>query len=671
MSSRHLRFVIGFCWAVAAAGMLVFAAGLHQEGVGACAGVPFAVLAIGVVLGELVPLKLPLRGGEEEANLSTPFSFALLLSAGLAPALVAQAAASVIQDLVARKPVWRSAFNFGQYVLCLGAAHLVLSLFAVRRGADAGATPSEIGAVVLAGAAFFFANFLIVGMAVARYQGTPLRTHLRNDLKTTTLMAGVSISLAPLVLAAVDRNPLLLGLFVLPFVAVHRSGKLACDSARQAMHDALTGLPNRLRFRRLVEEAIVNADGGAGFAVMLLDLNRFKEINDTLGHHYGDLLLCETAARLRGALRAGDVVARLGGDEFAMLVHGDGPEAVAERLSAALRPAVELDGFLLEVDASIGTAHYPDDGTDLEALLRRADVAMYTAKHRHVGHMPYSAEIDGYEPARLALVADLRRALDAEELVLHYQPKLDLQRRAVGAVEALVRWEHPRLGLLQPGAFVEMAEHTGLIKPLTHYVLRHALRQCAAWRAEGLDLQVAVNVSPRSLLDRELVQTIAAALDETGLSAAQLKLEITETAIMVDPAAALQVLEQLAARGVALSIDDFGTGYSSLAYLRRLPVEEVKIDRSFVQNMANEDGDHVIVRSTIDLASNLGLTVVAEGVEDRDTLEQLARWGCDEAQGYFISRPVPAAELSAWLIEPPVAAHSDPAGVMPTLTAAA
>jgi diguanylate cyclase (GGDEF)-like protein len=652
MTQRRLRFVIGFCWVVAAAGSLIFVLTLRQEGVAGCRGVAFAALFVGVVLGELFPLRLPLRGGGEETNLSTVFSFALLLHSGLAPALVAQATASLIQDAVARKPVWRSAFNIGQYVLCLAAASSVLTALGLHPSAEAGVTTlTEITVALLAGGAFFVANFLIVGTAVARYQGTPLRTHLRNDLKTTTLMAGVSVSLAPLVLAAVDESPLLLALFVLPFVAVHRSGRLACDSARQALHDALTGLPNRARFRQLVEEAIATADGSERFAVMLLDLNRFKDINDTLGHHYGDRLLQRAASRLRDALREGDVVARLGGDEFAVLVEGDAPEAMAERLSAALRPAVELDGFLLEVDASIGTARYPRDGTDLETLLRHADVAMYTAKNRHLGHASYSSEFDEYDPARLELVADLRRALAGDELILFYQPKLDLQRRAVGGVEALVRWQHPRLGLLQPAAFVETAEHTGLIKPLTHHVLKQALRQCAAWHDEGLDLQVAVNVSARSLLDRELPETVAAALEETRLSAARLKLEITESAIMVDPAAASHVLNQLAAMGVALSIDDFGTGYSSLAHLRQLPVEEVKIDKSFVQHMAREDGDRTIVRSTIDLAANLGLAVVAEGVEDASTLEELARLGCNEAQGYLISRPVPAAELAAWLTE--------------------
>jgi hypothetical protein len=268
MTPRRLTFVIGFCWTVAAAGLLVFALALRQEGVAACAGMAFAVLLVGVVLGELVPLRLPLRGGEEETNLSTPFAFAILLSGGLAPALIAQSAASVIQDLVARKPLWRSAFNIGQYVLCLASAEAVLRAF----GRPPGGTeflPSfrDITADVLAGAAFFTANFLIVGMAVARYQGIPLRTYLRNDLRTTTLMAGVSISLAPLMLAVLDESPLLLALFVLPFIAVHRSGRLACESAHQALHDALTGLPNRAHFRQLVEDAIAGAEGGGRFAV--------------------------------------------------------------------------------------------------------------------------------------------------------------------------------------------------------------------------------------------------------------------------------------------------------------------------------------------------------------------------------------------------------------------
>ncbi|MGZ4271908.1 MAG: putative bifunctional diguanylate cyclase/phosphodiesterase [Solirubrobacteraceae bacterium] len=649
MTPRRPRFTIGFCWLVGAVGILALVLALQRHG-GQGYGMRFAVLSLGVLLGELVPLKLPLRGGDEEANLSTPFAFAILISAGLAPAMVAQVGASLVQDLVARKPIWRCAFNVGQYVLCLAAAGVVLTAIGAPPGAPVRASiEHEVAATLLAGVAFYAANLLIVGTAVASYQGTPLRQYLRSDLATTTLMAGVSISLAPLVLAALDQSPLLIALFVLPFVAVHRSGRLACDSARQALHDALTGLPNRMRFQQLVDDAISEHDAGGRFAVMLLDLNRFKEINDTLGHHYGDLCLQETTARLRAVLDDDDPVARLGGDEFAILIRSDAPEAIAARLTAALQEPVHLDGFILEIDASIGIARFPEDGGDLETLLRRADVAMYTAKSRHLGHLFYSAEIDEYDPTRFALVADLRRAVESDELVLHYQPKLDVRSGTVTAVEALARWEHPRLGLLYPAAFIDLAEHTGLIRPLTHRVLEQAIRQCAEWHAGGLELQVAVNVSPRSLLDRTLPGAVAAALARSGLCAAQLKLEITETAIMVDPAAIGEVLDQLGTMGVALSIDDFGTGYSSLAHLRRLPVEEVKVDRSFVRNMVREDGDRAIVRAIVDLAANLGLAVVAEGVEDADTMHALAELGCDMVQGYYVSRPVPAAQLVQWL----------------------
>ena len=362
---QRLSFVIVFCWAVAAVGMSVLVLTVHEEGIAGCAGFAFATLLVGVVLGELFPVRLPLRGGNEETNLSTVFSLALLMYSGLAAALIAQVAASLLQDVVARKPVWRSAFNVGQYILCLAAADVVLTALGMHAGGIVGVTTlAGITSVLLVGGAFFAVNFLVVGMAVARHQDTSLYTHLGNDIRTATLMAGVSVSLAPLVLAALDHSPLLLALFVLPFIAVHRSGRLACASAHQAMHDALTGLPNRARFRRLVNEVIVGADHDTRFAVMLLDLNRFKDINDTLGHHYGDLMLQAAATRLRGALREGDPIARLGGDEFAVLVRADAVEPVVERLTAALRPAVELDGFLLEIDASIGTAHFPDDGTD-------------------------------------------------------------------------------------------------------------------------------------------------------------------------------------------------------------------------------------------------------------------------------------------------------------------
>jgi diguanylate cyclase (GGDEF)-like protein len=654
MHRNRQRFVLSFCWGVALIGALTLAASVLRYGLGDFATASVTLLAVGVVFGELVPLKLPLAGGDEEVNLSTTFALALVLSVGLPAALIVQVMASLVQDLVARKPIWRSAFNMGQYTLSLAAAGLVLDRFGML-GSDAmyAIAPAKLAVILLAGMAFYVVNTFVVGVAVAAYQNRALVANLRSDLRMTTIMTATSLCLTPLVLLAAQASPWLLGLFVVPFVAVHLGGRQASESSHQAMHDGLTGLPNRAFFRRLVDDAIAHAKPGARLVVMLLDLNRFKEINDTLGHHFGDMLLERTGPRLQRALREGDVIARLGGDEFAVLLRDveddDVAFAVAERLRDALQAPFELDGFALEVDASIGMACYPSHGRDLQTLLRRADVAMYRAKERHISHLAYTPEIDEHSPARLALVADLRRGLEQDEIEVHYQPKLDLRTRRVVGLEALARWQHPSLGLLQPGTFIDMAEHTGQIRPLTHAVLQKALRECARWRGQGIDVTMAVNVSPRSLMDPRLVEIVEQSLQSCGLPADCLNLEITETAIMVDPALALKVLNRLAALGVCLSIDDFGTGYSSLAYLQRLPVREIKIDKSFVLNMARSDRDAAIVSLTADLGRRLGLKVIAEGVEDQRTLDELTRLGCDQAQGYLICRPRPAHDIDSWL----------------------
>jgi diguanylate cyclase (GGDEF)-like protein len=665
MKRNRRRFVLSFCWGVALVGILTLAASLVRYRLGDVATVSVALLAVGVVLGELVPLKLPLAGGDEEVNLSTTFALALVLLVGLPVALIVQATASMVQDLIARKPIWRSAFNMGQYTLSLAAAGLVLDCFGML-GSEAmfAIAPAKLAVILLAGLAFYVVNTFVVGVAVAAHQDRALVANLRGDLRMTLIMTATSLCLTPLVLLAAEASPWLLGLFVVPFVAVHLGGRQACESTHQAMHDGLTGLPNRAFFRQLVEDAIAHAKPGAGLVVMLLDLNRFKEINDTLGHHFGDMLLERTGPRLQRALREGDVIARLGGDEFAVLLRDveddDVAAAVAERLCDALQAPFELEGFALEVDASIGMACYPGDGRDLQTLLRRADVAMYRAKERHISHLAYTPEIDEHSPARLALVADLRRGLEHDEIEVHYQPKIDLSTRRVVGLEALVRWRHPTLGLLQPGTFIDMAEHTGQIRPLTHAVLQKALRECARWRGQGIDVTVAVNVSPRSLMDPRLVEIVEQSLHSCGLPARCLNLEITETAIMVDPALALKVLNRLAALGVCLSIDDFGTGYSSLAYLQKLPVREIKIDKSFVLNMNGSERDAAIVSMTADLGRRLGLKVIAEGVEDQRTLDELTRLGCDQAQGYLICRPQPAHDIDRWLqSDPQFIAESD------------
>jgi diguanylate cyclase (GGDEF)-like protein len=387
---------------------------------------------------------------------------------------------------------------------------------------------------------------------------------------------------------------------------------------------------------------------------LLLDLDRFKDVNDTLGHHHGDQLLIQVGQRLCGTLREADTVARLGGDEFAVLLPGvaaEGASAVADKLRTVLQQPLTIDGVGLDLDASIGIAVYPDNGGDAAELLQHADVAMYVAKQAHAGFMLYDPAVDQHSPRRLALLAGLRRAAQRDELVLHYQPKADLHSGQVLGVEALVRWRHPKHGLLSPGEFIPLAERTGLIHPLTRWVLDAALDQAAQWHRAGFRLSVAVNVSTRCLLDPTFPDQVAERLAAWQLPAGSLVLEVTESAVMADPALALDVLGRLHILGVGLAVDDFGTGYSSMAYLKDLPVDELKIDRSFVSHMATSPSDAVIVRSTIDLGHNLGLRVVAEGVETQHVWEELTALGCDTAQGYYLSRPMPAADLERQLRE--------------------
>jgi diguanylate cyclase (GGDEF)-like protein len=425
----------------------------------------------------------------------------------------------------------------------------------------------------------------------------------------------------------------------------------------RALHDALTDLPNRALLQDRMEQAIrVAQRSHTCLSLLLLDLDRFKDINDTFGHHAGDLLLQQVAARLRSALRAMDTVARLGGDEFAVLLSGgddDGTRVAAHKICAALEAPVTIEGHDLRVMASIGIALYPAHGTDFPTLLRHADVAMYAAKRQHSAYAVYDAAQDPHSPSRVALIGDLHHAVNRGALVLHYQPTVDLSTGRLSGTEALTRWPHPTDGLIAPDRFIPLAEQTGLIAPLSAWALETAVRQCRDWRRTGLDLGVAVNLSMWNLLDPQLPQTIAHLLQRYGVPAAALRLELTESALMADPARVLDVLTRLAGIGVTLAVDDFGTGYSSLAYLKRLPVDELKIDKSFVLHMAEDEADAAIVRSTIGLGHSLGLQVVAEGVENGETQQQLAAMGCDAIQGYYCSRPLPADELTRWLRETP------------------
>jgi diguanylate cyclase (GGDEF)-like protein len=420
----------------------------------------------------------------------------------------------------------------------------------------------------------------------------------------------------------------------------------------QALHDPLTDLPNRTLFQDRTSVALrTAARSGATVAVLLLDLNRFKEVNDTLGHHYGDHLLLQVAERLRESLRDADSVARLGGDEFAVLLPVSGwQEALAatQRVGAALHEPFSMNDIALDVDASIGMA-LSEPGDDVETLLRHADVAMYEAKAAHHPFARYEASHDANNLSRLVLLGDLRRAVAAGELTMYYQPKVNSETGAVSSVEALVRWQHPTLGLLQPDEFIPLAESTAIIHSLTAEVLRLALTQARKWADAGRPIPVSVNISARSLLDPAFPAQVQELLDAHGVPPQLLSLELTETAVMTDRDLALTILQALDAMNVSLSIDDFGTGYSSMSYLKTLPVKELKIDRSFVMGMANDPDSAVIVRSAVDLGHNLGMTVVAEGVEDGMARSELAGMGCDLVQGYQICRPVPARELELWI----------------------
>ncbi|HWM10658.1 MAG TPA: EAL domain-containing protein [Solirubrobacteraceae bacterium] len=414
----------------------------------------------------------------------------------------------------------------------------------------------------------------------------------------------------------------------------------------QALHDALTGLPNRSLLNRRAERAL---RGDETAAMLLIDLDRFKEVNDTLGHDYGDALLVEVSERLGSALRRGDTLARLGGDEFAVLVDRTPDRAAAIELAGRLRDALRrpfaLREVAVELEASIGVAFYPEHGTTAGALLQRADVAMYEAKRGRHGVATYSAERDPYSADRLGLLAELRRAIEHDELVLHYQPKISLRTGELTGVEALVRWQHPTRGLLAPDEFVPLAARTGAVADLTRWVVDHALAQHREWRDAGVDVPVAVNLAAANIVDVTLPAAIGELLARHDVEAGRLACEISEHTVMADPVRAADVLGGLRGLGVRLSLDDFGTGHSSLAYLKRLPLDEVKIDRSFVAGMTDDENDAVIVRSTIDLARNLGLEVVAEGVETETIMHGLADLRCDTAQGFYISRPLPAGEL--------------------------
>jgi diguanylate cyclase (GGDEF)-like protein len=513
-------------------------------------------------------------------------------------------------------------------------------------------------------------------LALAAWQ-PPERNELpRTDGLSTLLVPGAFVLAAIAVLAYddfKDVGELAHALSLLTLLAALLRTALAFrdlrtfnETRRQAVTDDLTGLPNRRLFQQRLEEAIARgSNAGGSMAVLIVDLDHFKELNDTLGHQSGDELLRQIGPRLSRVLRPVDTLARLGGDEFGVVLDTPSDKAdaraVADRIRDALAEPFEVQDLSLRVKASIGIALFPADADTAGELLQRADVAMYQAKKAQSGRELYAPERDTNSRNRLALAADLARALPGDEIELHFQPKANARTREIVSVEALARWRHPVHGLLLPEVFVPLAETTGLIRSLTRQVMQLALAQCAAWRQEDLDLSVSINVAVVDLLDEELPQQVAAALDRYNLPPSALIIEVTESSVFSDPVRIRDVLIRLDRLGVGLSLDDFGTGFSSLGHLKNLPVAEIKIDRSFVAQMASNSEDAAIVHTVIQLAQRLSKRVVAEGVDDEETWRLLALAGCHLIQGYALSRPLPAKEL-ARLLNQPTVPHTDATG---------
>jgi diguanylate cyclase (GGDEF)-like protein len=624
----------------------------------------FWVIAALAVVVDTRPFTAPGAGATNAVFPSITFTYALLLGWGLAPAAVVQALAVIVVAVRLHHAPWRAVFNASQYAVTLAAVGLVHS--AIGPELSPGGQMGLAGAAaILVGACVWYAvNDVLVATAVwLRFGGSWLRFVMvvsrRNALATFALLA-----LAPLVVAAGSVSPALVPLMLVPLYAVNEVGKSMAEQQRSSVTDELTGLPNRTALHaEMRAQARAHAERTSRIpgdprrmALLLLDIDQFRRVNEALGHGVGDRLLNAVADRLRHCIGADGFVARLGGDEFAVLAprlaDDSAAGVLADRVADALSEPVTLGGLALDVTAAIGVALHPDHGTDNTTLMRHAEVAMYDAKDRGATYAIYAPESDRSSPDRLELLADLRRAIELgrpDELRLYYQPQVDLTSGEVVGLEALLRWRHPRRGLISPEYAIKIAEHTAVMRLLTQRVLEDAIGQLAKWRAQGLVLRVSINVSVRDLHNPDLVDRIAALLTEAAVPANQVQLEITEGALMSDPRRVLVTLHRLDRLGIALSLDDFGTGYSSLQHLRRLPLAEVKIDRSFVLGMTTDPDDAAVVRSIIDLAHALGLRVVAEGVEDNNARRALVAIGCEVAQGWFYARPMPADDLVSWL----------------------
>ncbi|MEU2225086.1 bifunctional diguanylate cyclase/phosphodiesterase [Streptomyces sp. NPDC018347] len=648
--------------AVVAAAALALGAGFHRAYTGhhalfPCGTVGWALaLLTGVIVGHLVMLGRARWWGGTGSGAALTLAVLLLygwLPAGLVSLTV------VVLVCVARRHRWRQGVQHGAVdILGIGVGALLLGAFGRVPSVEEPWRPESWTVATVPEVVLVAVAYLAVSRGLLWYLYAPRDGQMPAVARTTLVRQGLVavalLGIAPLLCVVAVAQPVLLPLFAIPLIALDSTLWMARARAEEQLRDPLTGLPNRQWLLDRIWTALDDAERiGARSALMLIDLDRFRSVNDTLGHLAGDRLLLQIADRLRLALPRGAEAARLGGDEFAVLLpvadSTTSATRVARGLVTDLSSPLDLDGLTLVLEASAGVAVFPDHALDAEGLLRRADVAMYQAKRDRTGVEVYESKRDSNTPDRLGLLGDLRRALDAHEVHLHYQPKVRFDGQVAG-LEALVRWVHPERGKVPPDEFIAIAESSGLMPHLTEYVLDTALGQVAKWRAQGLRVPVAVNVSPRDVHTPGFAGSVAARLARHGVPAQALQLEITEHVLLEDPQRAADTLAGLTGHGVKMSLDDFGTGYSSLVHLRRLPVSELKIDRSFVARLAVDAEDAEIVRCTVDLAHSLGLLVVAEGVEDDETWERLRDLGCDAVQGWLVAAAMPPDETTAWLL---------------------
>jgi len=582
---------------------------------------------------------------------SWTFAFAMLFVAPPPLCLIAMALATLSVDLRQRKPLSRALFNAGQMTVGLTAGVLAGSLISdlVVRSTDSVDLRWLIGALV----AFTVAhavNVLCMAVVVALHQGLPIRELVRRSIDTDLAMDGLLLSLAPVLVIVGITAPLLIPLVLISALTIYRSASIALSNEHEATHDLLTDIPNRRLFEDHAAMMLRGVEATERRAAVLqIDLDGFKAVNDRLGHRYGDEVLRVVALRLAAIRRPTDQISRLGGDEFAIasgdLTYPSEAIQLAEEVYEAIQRPMEVEGIPLAISASIGVSLFPDHGEGLQELLHHADTAMYKAKSRGGGVQMFESVAAEVGPRRAKLLADLGGAIGTEQLYMHFQPRVSIETGKIPSVEALLRWDHPEHGTVAPSWFMPQTEQTELVTALTDEVMDMSLSAVSAWHEEGLPVGVAVNVSARNLHDLRFPQRVSAALERTGVDAKWLELEITENTVMADPTRSAVVLGELREIGVRISVDDFGTGYSSLASLRNLEIDCIKIDRSFVTDLDKRGGDLVIVRSIIDLAQNLGLETVAEGVETEEVLEIVKDLGCDFFQGFLVARPAAADEL--------------------------